>query len=102
MLVVTLAGVREDIKDGEPRWFSALGLANGFACALFVFNYFGLTRLGNLAPLAAVVLVGLVYETWRDVQGLKEFTPLELGIVLAVTLGIHVPATVLGMWQPIG
>ncbi len=102
MLAMTLGGAGMDLRDREPPWYTALGLASGIACVIFVLNFFHVIRLGNLAPLAAVTLVALVYEAWRDVRADPELTAAQKILAVVLTVALFVPATVLGMLGPEG
>lgn len=97
MLVVTVGGARLDLRDREPVWYMALGVASGLACIVFVLNFFGSLRLGNLALPAVVTLVFLVYEAWRDVKSNQEHTAAEKALAFVTTLALFAPAAVLGL-----
>ena len=100
MSAMTIAGAGVDLKDREPLWYTALGVGSGTACIIFVLNFFGLIRLGNLKVLAVATLVALVYEAWRDVRGQQELTAAEKSVSVGVTVGLFAPAILLGLLGP--
>lgn len=97
MVVVTIGGALFDRKDHEPAWFIILTTANGLACAVFVLNYFGVVRLGNLAVAAGACLALLLYEIWNDANTGGTPRTRERDSAAVLLLLMFVPAVVLGV-----
>lgn len=100
MLAMTAGGAWMDREDQEPGWYTALGIATGLACALFVANYHGVLRLGGLVVPAVVTLAAVLYEAWHDLGTLDELTAGQRAAAAGMTVAVFAPATVLGMLAP--
>ena len=100
MAVVTVAGAAVDSKDREPAWYTALGVASGAACVVFVLNFFGLLQLGNLFLPALLTLAALVWEAWHDVRSDPELSARQKILSIGLTLALFAPAAALGLVGP--
>ena len=96
MLALSVGGAGMDLRDREPVWFGALNIVSGLACVVFVLNFYGVLRLGDLTLPACAAFVAVLYEWWRDVQRDEEMTTGQRVLVLAITVALFGPAIVLG------
>lgn len=99
MALVTAAGAAFDLRDREPGGRTALGLFTGLGSVLLVLSHHALITLPQPLWVAAVVLVGLLYEAWTDAQpkGRSDRPGLERGVAIAMGLALFLPAVVLGV-----
>ena len=93
MLAVTVGGAGFDVRDREPAWYTTLNIVSGLACVVFVLNFYGFLRLGDLTLPACAAFV---YEAWRDLRD-EEVTTRERVLVFVMIAALFGPAIVLGV-----